>query len=380
MVREQQVLDLIGRIYDAALDATRWTSVLHDLVKLTSSNTGNIAELDFANGATRGIAAVDIPEKAFSDYAAYHWQKDIWTPKPGTFEIGRALNSQQHVPDHVLIRSEIYNDWMKPLRLFYGLGGIPLVEGSKMLLIGVHRPWSRQRPYGDREIRLLQQLFPHLKRALQIRHRLDRATVEREAFVETTEHVPRGIFTFGADGRLHWANRTGQEFCRQADGLTLRQSRLTTALPAETQHLHQLIHQTFHTTNGESVSGGGALLVSRPSGLRPYIVLVSPLRTGRRRLDDRQPAAVVFVSDPERVPEVPLDRLMRLYGLTQAEARLAQQLAAGHDLKEIAAATHRTMNTVRTQLKQAFQKTGTSRQAQLVRLVLQMEGAMNGHS
>jgi DNA-binding CsgD family transcriptional regulator len=114
--------------------------------------------------------------------------------------------------------------------------------------------------------------------------------------------------------------------------------------------------------------------------LRPYIVLVSPLRAGRRRLDDRQPVAVVFVSDPERVPEVPLDRLMRLYGLTQAEARLAQQLAAGHDLKDIAAATHRTMNTVRTQLKQAFQKTGTSRQAQLVRLVLQMEGAMNGHS
>lgn len=104
MLREHQVADLIGRIYDAALDASRWPSVLQDLVRLTNSNTGNIAEMDFANGATRAIAAVDIPEKGFSDYTAYHWEKDIWTPKPGTFEIGRVYNSQQHVPDRVLLR------------------------------------------------------------------------------------------------------------------------------------------------------------------------------------------------------------------------------------------------------------------------------------
>ena len=380
MVREQQVLDLVGRIYDAALDASHWPAVLQDLVRLTHSNTGNLAEFDLANGATRPIAAIDMPAKGFSDYETYYWQQDIWTPKPGTFEIGRAYSSRQTIADDVLLRSGFYHDWMKPLRLFHGMGGIPLVEGQKMLLIGVHRPWSRQRSYGDQDVGLLQQLFPHFKRALQIQHRLDHAAVERASFAETVDHLLRGVFAFDSNGRLLWANRTGQELCRQADGLTIQKRNLMAALPAETQRLHQLIHHTVQMSNGASLFCGDSLLVSRPSGLRPYIVLVSPLRAGRGRLDNRQPAVVVFVSDPERMPEVPLDRLMRLYGLTRAEARLAQQLAGGLDLKEIAATTHRTLNTLRSQLKQVFQKTGTSRQAQLVRLVLLMEEIPNGHS
>lgn len=379
MVREQQVLDLIGRIYDAALDASYWPAVLQDLVRLTHSNTGNLAEFDLATGSTRPIAAIDMPAKGFSDYETYYWQQDIWTPKPGTFEVGRAYSSQHTIDDHVLLRSGFYHDWMKPMRLFYGMGGIPLVEGRKMLLIGVHRPWSRQRAYGDQDVGLLQQLFPHFKRALQIRHRIEQTVVERNALAETTDHLPRGIFTFNARGCLLWTNRTGKVICRQADGLSSQRGQLTAALPIETQRLHQLIGEALRTGNGSATDAGNSMLISRPSGRRSYVVLVSPLRAGQRRINDRQPSAVVFVSDPERAPELPAARLTRIYGLTPTEAQLALQVAGGQDLREITAISRRTMNTVRTQLKQVFQKTGTKRQAQLMRLVLEAEGLTDGH-
>jgi DNA-binding CsgD family transcriptional regulator len=374
MVREQQVFDLVGQIYDAALDVTRWPSVLQNLVRLTHSNTGNIAEFNLVTGATRPIAAVDMPLKGFTDYETYYWQQDIWTPKPGTFEIGVAYSSQRTIADDVLLRSEFYHDWMKPLRLFYGMGGIPLVEGKKMLLIGVHRPRARQRPYGTQDIGLLQQLFPHFRRALQIQHRIEQTVVEREALAETTDHISRGIFAFGADGLLLWANRTGHALCRRADGLTIQRGSLTTAVPAETQRLRQLIHAAVHAGNGAGLEEGDTMLASRPSGLRPYVVLVSPIRAGRRRLDERRPAALVFVADPEQKPELPVDRLIRLYGLTPAEAQLAQHLAGGLDLKAIAPTIGKTLHTLRSQLKQVFQKTGTKRQAELMRLLSILEG------
>ncbi len=376
-MREQQVAALVEGIYDAALDASLWPAVLHHLVRLTRSNTGNIAELDVVSGATTPLGAVNMPRQGFADYEAYYWQHDIWTPKPGTFEIGRAYSSQQTIDDQVLLRSGFYHDWMKPLHLFYGMGGIPLADGNRMLLIGVHRPWARQRPYGREDLAVLQRLFPHFTRALQIRNRLERATVERDALAETADHVTRPIFTFAGDGRLLWANRAAEDLCRQADGLTIRKGRLATLLPSEDQRLQQLILHSLQTGNGAGLSSGGSLLVSRPSGKRSYVLLICPLRAGLRRHDDRQPAAVVFVSDPERHPDVPLDRLMTLYGLTRAEAQVAQRLASGQDLKAIGASTHRTMNTIRTQLKQVFQKTRTSRQAQLVRLILEIEGGMN---
>lgn len=377
MLRERHVLNLIGNIYDAALDSSRWPSVLQELVRLSYSNTGNLVEISLATGATRPLGAVDMPAKGFSDYETYYWQQDIWTPKPGTFEVGRAYSSQHTIADEVLIRSGFYHDWMKPLRLFYGMGGIPLAEGSKMLLVGVHRPRSCQRPYGDRDIRLLQRLFPHFKRALQIHHRFGQVVVEREALAETADQLSRGAFTFDKHGRLLWINRAAGAICRQADGLAVQRGLLTTAITAETQRLHLLIHQAGQVAGGTTLVSDDAMLISRPSGRRSYVVLVSPLRAGQHRIDDRHPAVVVFVSDPEQAPELLAVRLSRLYGLTPAEARLALQLAAGHDLKEIATGSRRSMNTVRTQLKQVFQKTGTSRQAQLVRLVSQAEGCFS---
>ena len=95
MVREQQVLDLIGRIYDAALDASHWPAVLQDLVRLTPSNTGNLAELDLTNGATTPIAAVDLTRKGFSDYEIYYWQADAADDEhhPHAVETGCPENS-----------------------------------------------------------------------------------------------------------------------------------------------------------------------------------------------------------------------------------------------------------------------------------------------
>jgi len=56
--------------------------------------------------------------------------------------------------------------------------------------------------------------------------------------------------------------------------------------------------------------------------------------------------------------------------LTPAEARLAAALATGATLEQIAAAHRVTEATLRSQLRSIFSKTGTSRQAELVRLAL----------
>jgi DNA-binding CsgD family transcriptional regulator len=65
----------------------------------------------------------------------------------------------------------------------------------------------------------------------------------------------------------------------------------------------------------------------------------------------------------------PLDLLCTAYGLTEAEARVAQRLAAGDPLDAIAGDLGIRLATVRNHLKQIFEKTGTHRQAALVALL-----------
>jgi DNA-binding CsgD family transcriptional regulator len=60
----------------------------------------------------------------------------------------------------------------------------------------------------------------------------------------------------------------------------------------------------------------------------------------------------------------------RSYGLTPSETRLALALLEGQSLRAAAAATAISYQTARSQLKQIFAKTGTRRQAELVRALL----------
>ena len=76
MVREKDVLNLIGNIYDAALNMSHWPSVLQHLVRLTHSNAGNLAELGLSSGATTPIASVAMPRSSFSDYETHYSHAD----------------------------------------------------------------------------------------------------------------------------------------------------------------------------------------------------------------------------------------------------------------------------------------------------------------
>ena len=351
---------------------------------MTQTFNGNAAcffQQDFITGAARPLAFDNLTVKSFSDYGTYYWKKDIWSPNPRRHAVGKAFLSHEHVSDTDILRSEFYYDFMQPNRLFHALGSLPLIEGNLMYMLGLHRPKRGGQRFREEQRQSLQLIIPHLQRALQIHHRFEQATVQREALEEASDHLTRGIFVFDANGRLLWGNRVGEAICDQADGLTIQRSQLVAALSDETRRLHQLITEALHTGNGNGTASstgsgqaaGDTMLISRPSGQRSYMLLVSPLRAGRGLLDDRQPTVAVFVSDPERTSEIPTTRLSRLYGLTSAEAQLALQVAGGHDLREIAAMSKRTMNTVRTQLKQVFVKTGARRQSDLVRLVLQMD-------
>ena len=85
---------------------------------------------------------------------------------------------------------------------------------------------------------------------------------------------------------------------------------------------------------------------------------------------EHEPAAALFLSDPEDEAHIDDAMVRRLYGLTPAEARLAVLLAQGHHLDEVGDILKISIHTARTHLKRIFGKTNTSSQSDLIRLVL----------
>ena len=113
--------------------------------------------------------------------------------------------------------------------------------------------------------------------------------------------------------------------------------------------------------------------IDRPSGLPAYSLLISTLWGNHLRfklgsLDE--PLAVIFITDPDKPQEAPAELLQRLFGLTPAEAKLLERLVEGESLKNSAILLDISHNTARSQLRSIFEKTGTNRQAALIRLVM----------
>jgi DNA-binding CsgD family transcriptional regulator len=87
--------------------------------------------------------------------------------------------------------------------------------------------------------------------------------------------------------------------------------------------------------------------------------------------DDAGAASFLLVIATIARPQIASARILQdLFDLTPAEARVARGIAAGKTTRDLAAEAGLAVGTVRQQLKSVFGKTGVSRQADLVGLLL----------
>lgn len=83
---------------------------------------------------------------------------------------------------------------------------------------------------------------------------------------------------------------------------------------------------------------------------------------------------LVFFDDPAKPLHQDVVPLLRLYGLTLAEAKVAGLVGAGRSPRDVAGELELTLNTVRSALKIAFDKLGISRQSELAMIVARLAG------
>jgi len=184
----------------------------------------------------------------------------------------------------------------------------------------------------------------------------------------TLDRLPYGVFVVSADARVLFMNFFANELVEASDGLTIgRDQLLRTDRPPETQLLHAAIKNASEAD--DLLASSGALFVEREDAIRPLHCLVQRF-VGTDSVDKQDPYAAIFVTDPERAPQISPSILSGLFDLTPSESRLLACLVACGRLEQAASDANLSLSTARTYLKQIFSKTGTGRQGELIQLVL----------
>jgi DNA-binding CsgD family transcriptional regulator len=195
---------------------------------------------------------------------------------------------------------------------------------------------------------------------------LAQATRHQERFMgagavtSILDHLVLGVILVDERGRVSYLNRSAAEMLGVEPGLSDPDG------GPERDPRTRALYDTVRPAEG-----AGSPQYRHPIDGRPLNVLSAKLDwPAWQGYPGRRFARALFVGDPKQGVGDPYGNLGRLYGLTESEAHLASLLVGDLTLLQAAKQLEITESTARTVLKRILAKTGTRRQASLVRLLL----------
>jgi len=364
VVDDRRILQLIDEIYDAALDSRRWPKFIESLSEVFHCVGGALLQRDRHSAEMGFIEFGGLDAGTRDAYQQYYCARSVWMPAAlagsSEFAIGHEL-----APDkHSFERSEFYNDWLRPQGVYDAIGGVIERSSGSLTVVTVLRA-ERAGLVTEAEKQIFARLMPHVRRAIDIHRRLYGVQLQRDGALQALDGLQLGIVLTDRAGRPMFANRVAEGILSRGDGLALVRGQLRATRPQDSRKLGALIEGAAKTSRGLGQEPGGVLSLPTSTGTA-ITVLVSPCP----RLGLLEPVALVFLGTP--LPSLRLEEqsVARRYGLTRAEAKLLQALVDGRRLADHADSAGITLNTAKTHLKQIFAKTGSRRQADLIRLIV----------
>jgi len=283
--------------------------------------------------------------------------------------LDRIISLDDLLSDADLIASDYYQHYLEPIGLFRILG---VDTGQPENLLARLR-FSRRRdepPFSARDREVLALVTPHLHLAIEIYARLNQMTSERDIYAGAVDQLSVATIILDEKGRLLNTNALASALLKEGDGLSLRGKQLRIESRSTDRELQSALSSVIRAQQAGETSVVKALRVPRPGGRPPLGLVVRPVPLSEWAEGQTGPCAAVFVSDPEQHDSASQQTLGELFGLTPAEANVAILLARGLSLAEVSQVQNISPHTARAQLKSIFAKTGVSRQAELVRMII----------
>ena len=365
---DDTMLDLV---YEAAYDPSLWVKVMESLADRIGATSGAMTQFDMRDGAGEIILS-RLDPGALTSYFAHFAKINVLSnvaDATAYFEGWRPmiLTDQDWMPKDELVRSEYYNDFLAPQDIHSTVMIRLAAHDTNVSAISLNRSLAVDQ-FSLVDLDYAYWLHPHLIRSYELGRKIAASRRVTSDLGQALEHSEHGIFLVEGSGRIRHANRVGQDLLTQGDTFRSVGGHLSVTNADAAGQLLQLIGLAT-AASGEG-RRGGSLAATSPNRHLPFSVTVAPLRADRVLVFENQPCALVCVTDLEGGISPPEQKLRTLFGLTGAEARVALALFEGMTPKEAACALGVSFNTVRTQLARIFEKTGTNRQAELIRLMM----------
>lgn len=374
----EEFSSLVATLYEAAADPQQWNRFVVQFYSAMDSTRGVLTATADDPALTK-VFLEGYTDSERQDYADYYFQHDevLRAGLRSILKRSHWTGPLEEIYSYKRLEStEIYNDYYRALDMHYASCVMVGATGPYLALgMAAWRP-KEAGPFSPEQLRLVELLTPHLKKAFSLQAQLSAAKMEARMFHAALDAAAVAVTALAADGQILAASLPAEQMMREADVLLRRGGRLIASDPRKNAVLGMLIDRAARVsgvdlvgTGGSSVIPGGSTLLPVPGKIHGYQVQVLPVRATSAG-SGRSPAVLVFVADPGTLMRDRSQVLKDLYNLSPHELRLSAQFLRGKELKQAADEMKLTYETTRFHLKQIFRKTNTSRQTELLRLLL----------
>lgn len=366
MATDAKLLDLIGQIYDCAIEPKKWPDTLEQIVGHIGGQAAAISLQDPLTRQVRLISQWGIKpdfEKSMmqampiNPLISMGWFVDVDEPFTGEGALGRES----------YLKTRFYKEIIAP-------GGY-YDAALTVLAKSVNRFGSlsvpTDGPVSDMTLERLREIAPHVRRAVSIADLLDARALESGMLSAAFDLLTIGIILVDDKARIIHANAAGNRLLEERSAVRRDGDQLSCRDPKTANELVLAIQNAASGNTAEFPKSGIALPISKADG-SDMAAWILPLDRGLRNqfAVSFSASVAVFLRQLGDMSPFPGELFVKRFGISPAECRVLMMLTQGMTVREAASALGISEPTAKTHLQKLFQKTGTDRQPDLMRLVM----------
>lgn len=360
----------VGAAVDAATFGTgSWDEVPTILSNAFPGSWGGLHNMDFRDSRLNFVSFQNMEPAFAKSYIEHFAYINPWAAYWTSLKSTTIAASEDVYPARSFAKSEFYNDWLLPQDRAVAAAGMKLVgERNEAVYALLHFPLSRAGTYDRAAVEILKRVRGNFERSVNLARLIRTDVEEMVAGAALVERSSAAAFVVDGERLFRDANRKAEQWLSAGYCVTARNGRihlldkdaderfgavlekLSAGIPTHASRV------AFRNTTGTwQVSVAAVPFPQPPQGsILPPRRMVLVLIT---RLDSQAEGAADYSA------------LNALFDLTPAEIALCRRLLLGESVADAAGQLAITEGTARTRLKAILQKTGTSRQGQLMLLL-----------
>lgn len=373
--------ELIELIYQIPLKSDGWGEFCNRMISVLHCSSVQVLAFDIQHQAysfSRVINTVSESETAQAEVAYLHYPVEAdprWSDFLNPARQGWYQCHHHSITDEFVANSDLYQDVLLPVNIRYTSAHELLLDDKLCVLIAVHTSIERK-PLTQPELDFLDRLLVHLKRVTAIQRHIYEFSTKAIMGYALVDKLSQPIMLLDFAGTISHYNIAAQQLLNKSQLINIDEKKLVLPEPYQsllTENLKQIefLFKTQKLDFDQKIEDG-CIKILDENGETLYIFASLLVSEQEMKAFGIRPLVMLTFYHPNHTSLVDAHLLHAAFGLTPVESKVALLLLEGFLPKEVAQKHGVSLDTVRKHLKSIFKKTATNRQAELVRLLLNM--------